>query len=171
MTTILFLVLRALHVLVAGVWIGSTVFVSKMLAPAIDRSGPAGGQVMMRLNRVLTPFMAVFATTTVASGAYLLWHFTGGFDVAVLTTHAGIAFGTGGAAGILAGVIGGAVVGRSAVRVGTIMGEAATLPEGAAKGALLKRAASIRHRMERGSSVVLALQTIALVLMAVGHYV
>jgi hypothetical protein len=61
--------------------------------------------------------MAAVAAATVATGVYLLWRFTGGFDAGVITSHAGLAFGTGGAAGILAGVVGGAVVGRNAVKV------------------------------------------------------
>ena len=39
MLTIVFLVLRALHVFVAAVWIGSTLFVSRMLEPVIDDAG------------------------------------------------------------------------------------------------------------------------------------
>jgi hypothetical protein len=169
MSTILFLILRAMHVLVAGVWIGSTVFVVKMLTPAIEDAGLAGGQVMMRMN--VTKFMAAFAGTTVATGAYLLWHFTGGFDPGVVLTHAGLAFGTGGTAGLLAGVIGGAVVGRSAVKVSAIMRQIGSVPDGESRGALLQQAATLRHRIHRGSQVVLALQTTALVLMSVGHYV
>jgi hypothetical protein len=171
MMTIIFLVLRVLHVLVAGVWIGSTVFVSKMLTPVIEEAGPSGGQVMMRLNRGLTIYMASVAATTVATGLYLMWHFTGGFDLSVITTHAGLAFSTGGTAGVLAGIVGGAVVGRSAAKVGTIMRQTVALPDGPAKGALVQQAASLRQRISWGSSVVLALQVIALVLMSVGHYV
>jgi uncharacterized membrane protein len=171
MMTIVFLVLRALHVLLAAIWIGSTVFVSKMLTPAIESSGPAGGQVMMRMNRGLTAFMAGVAATTVATGIYLLWHFTGGFDPGVVATHAGMAFGAGGAAGILAGIIGGAVVGRSAVKVTAVMRQATELPDGPAKGRLFEQAVLLRRRIHRGSSVVLALQTTALILMSVGHYV
>jgi uncharacterized membrane protein len=171
MTTIIFLVLRATHVLAAGVWIGSTVFVSKMLTPVIEKAGPSGGQVMMRMNRGLTAYMASFATATVATGVYLMWHFTGGFDSAVITTHAGLAFSTGGTAGLLAGIIGGAVVGRSAMKIGTIMQQTIALPDGPAKGALVQQAAALRQRIHWGSSAVLALQTIALVLMSVGHYV
>jgi hypothetical protein len=126
---------------------------------------------MMRLNRGLTAYMAGVAATTVVTGLYLLYHFTGGFDLNVVATHAGLAFGTGGTAGILAGIIGGAVVGRSAVKTMTIMRQAVTLPDGPAKGVLLQQAAVLRQRMHVGSSVVLALQTIALVLMSVGHYV
>jgi hypothetical protein len=86
-------------------------------------------------------------------------------------THAGLAFGTGGTAGLLAGIIGGAVVGRSAVRVSAIMRQAVGVPDGPFKGALLQQAAVLRRRIHTGSQVVLALQTTALVLMSVGHYV
>lgn len=171
MMTIVFLVLRALHVLVAAVWIGSTVFVSRMLTPVIEEAGPAGGQVMMRMNRGLTAYMAAVAAATVTTGVYLLWRFTGGFDPGVITTHAGLAFGTGGTAGILAGIVGGAVVGRSAVKVTAVMRQAVGMPDGPAKSVLVQQAASLRQRMHRGTSVVLALQAIALVLMSVGHYV
>jgi hypothetical protein len=36
MSALVFLAFRALHVLVAGLWFGSSVFVSKPLMPAID---------------------------------------------------------------------------------------------------------------------------------------
>jgi hypothetical protein len=115
--------------------------------------------------------MAGVAAATIATGLYLLWHFTGGFDHGVLATHAGLAFGAGGTSGLLAGIIGGAVVGRSALKAGAIVQQAAALPEGPARGVLVQRASIMQRRVRRGSSVVLALQTIALVLMSVGHYV
>jgi len=115
--------------------------------------------------------MAGVAVATIGTGLYLLWHFTGGFDQGVLTTHAGLAFGAGGTSGLLAGIIGGAVVGRSAMKAGAIMQQAAALPEGPTRGALVQQASVMQGRVWRGSSVVLVLQTIALVLMSVGHYV
>ena len=39
MNAIMFLSIRAAHVLVAGLWIGSTVFGAAWLMPAIDASG------------------------------------------------------------------------------------------------------------------------------------
>ena len=100
MQTLLFLALRATHVLCAAVWIGSTVYISLLLTPAVEDAGPVGGQIMMRLDRRgLHTYMAVMAMTTIASGAYLLWRFTGGFDPGVVATHAGMAFATGGLRG------------------------------------------------------------------------
>ena len=118
MNTLMFLALRAAHVLCAAVWIGSTVYISLLLTPAVEDAGPAGGQIMMRLDRRgLHTYMAAVAATTIVSGAYLLWRFTGGFDPGAIFTHAGMAFGAGGVAGILAGIVGGAVVGRSGSQV------------------------------------------------------
>jgi uncharacterized membrane protein len=171
MNVFVFLGLRALHVLVAATWIGSTIFISTLLTPAVDASGPSGGQVMMNINRRgIGVYMSLLGVMTVLSGIYLLWHFAGGFG-SVGDTRAGIAFGIGGVAGILAGIIGGAIVGRSARQVDTLMHEAAALPEGPAKSAVLQRGAPLWQRIKTGERLVIACQLVALVLMAVGHYV
>jgi hypothetical protein len=172
MNVLMFLALRAAHVLFAGVWIGSTVYVSLLLGPVVEEAGPAGGQIMMRLDRRgLHTYMGAVAMTTMATGAYLLWRFTGGFDPSVIVTHAGIAFGAGGVSGLLAGIIGAAVVGKSASQMVSIMTEATGVPDGPAKGALMQRAVALRGRIKGGTRLVMALQTVALVLMSVGHYV
>jgi hypothetical protein len=172
MNTVMFLVLRATHILFAGVWIGSTVYSSLLLTPVIEESGSAGGQVMMRLGRRgLDVYMRALGMTTIVTGLYLLWRFTGGFDPAVAATHAGVAFGVGGLAGLAAGVVGAAVIGRSAGQVMKILTDATSMADGPAKGALLQRAAGLRHRIKAATRVVMVLQATALVLMAVGHYV
>jgi len=171
MNAFLFLALRAAHVLLAATWIGSTIFAALLLVPAAEAAGPAGGQVMARINRRgLTPYMAALATMTLLTGLYLFWHFTG-FDAEVSASHAGIAFGVGGISGILAGVVGGSVVGRSVVRLEKLMGQAAGMTDGPAKSTLLQTASGLHRRMKVGSRVVIVLQLIALILMAVGHYV
>jgi uncharacterized membrane protein len=172
MQTLLFLALRATHVLCAAVWIGSTAYISLLLTPAVEDAGPVGGQIMMRLDRRgLHTYMAVVAMTTIASGAYLLWRFTGGFDPGVVATHAGMAFATGGLSGVIAGIIGATVIGRGGAQVVAIMTEAVPMPDGPAKGALMQRAAGLRMRIKAATRVVIALQSTALILMAVGHYV
>jgi hypothetical protein len=114
--------------------------------------------------------MGALGAMTIVTGLYLLWHFAGGFG-SITASHAGLAFGIGGTSGILAGVIGGGVVGRSGVKIATLMREAASLPDGPVKAELMGRSAPLHHRMKIGSRAVIALQMVALVLMAVGHYV
>jgi len=105
------------------------------------------------------------------TGLYLLWRFTGGFDPSVAATHAGIVFGTGGVAGILAGVIGGAVVGRSAKELSALGALLSRPIEDPARGSCVQHAAMLRRRMKIGTQAVIALQCVALMSMAVGHYV
>lgn len=172
MTAVTFLTIRAAHILVAALWIGSTVFMATLLMPAVDAAGAAGGQLMARLQRRGFPiYMEVIGVTTVLSGVYLLWHFTGGFDPSVSTSHAGIVFGVGGAAGILAGVIGGGVVGRSAKKLAKLSSSAMTIADDDVHRSLLAEIASLKRRMKIGTRVVVGLQTTALVFMSVGHYV
>lgn len=171
MSLVLFLGLRALHVLLAATWIGSTIFISTLLSPAVDASGASGGQVMMNINRRgITAYMGALGVMTIITGLYLLWHFAGSF-ASITASHAGIAFGIGGTSGILAGIIGGGVVGRSGVKMTTVMREAAGLADGPAKAELIRSTMPLRHRIKIGSRVVIGLQLVALVLMAVGHYV
>ena len=171
MGTVLFLTMRAAHVLLAASWIGATVFTSFMLMPVIESSGPAGGQLMQSLERKgLTAFFAALGGTTVLTGIYLFWRFTGGFDPEVSKTHAGLAFGIGGLFGLVAVIIGGSVMGRSSRRLLALMDQ---LPKAsdAQKGALLQEAAVLRGRMKSFGTIVLACQILALLLMAVGHYI
>ena len=170
MNALLFLALRAAHVFLAAVWIGSTVFVSALMMPAVEAAGPSGNQLLVRMNRRgMHAYMAVLGATTVLTGLYLLWHFTGGFDASVTTSHAGLAFAVGGASGVLAGIVGGAVVGRSAARIGSMMKDAP--PDSPPSASTLQQIMNLRHTMKIGTRAVIALQSIALVLMAVGHYV
>ena len=171
MSTVLFLTMRALHVLLAAVWIGATVFMSFLLMPAVEAAGPAGGQVMIGLNRRgISAFFGATGGITVLTGIYLFWRFTGGFDPEVSRSHAGMAFSIGGLAGLVAVIIGGSVVGRSANKAVGLMEQAAKMPD-TQRGPLMQEAGVLRQRMKTFGSLVIVLQVIALVLMAIGHYI
>jgi uncharacterized membrane protein len=172
LNTVIFFALRVVHVLAAATWIGSTAFIALMLAPAVERAGASGGQVMARIDaRGFQTYMALLATTTVLTGLYLIWRFTGGFDGDIAATHAGVAFALGGAAGVLALIVGGAVVARSARQATELMTRAASMPDNPEKSSLMVHATAARRRMKAGTKVVIALQAAALVLMTIGHYV
>ena len=170
-TATTFLAIRAAHVLVAALWIGATVFGSALLMPAIEASGQTGGLLMQRLNRRgFHVYMAAVSVTTLVTGLYLLWHFSG-FDFSVSNGHAGLVFGTGGLAGIFAGIVGGAVVARSGRQLEHVLRDTMTIADDQNHRALLARVATLKSRMKVGTRVVVGLQTVALVCMAVGHYV
>jgi len=172
LATLMFLVLRAVHVLLAAVWVGSTAFMVFFVMPALKDTGPAAGPMMGAIARKgLNAFMAVLGGLTVLSGFYLYWRLTGGFDPALSATHGAMVFGTGGIAGLISLVIGGAVVGRSMKRMGELGGQASALPEGPERVRLMGESNAARDRGLAGARLVLALQLIAVICMAIGHYV
>ena len=82
--TIFFLGVRVLHVVLAGLWLGVAFFVVMFLMPVVSQPGPAGGQILTGVvRRGIVPFMASIGGTTILTGIYLFWRFTGGFDPVV----------------------------------------------------------------------------------------
>jgi hypothetical protein len=170
-STAIFLLLRAAHVLLAAIWVGATVFTTLLLMPALQDSGPAAGPVMSALmRRKMAAFMAALGGTTVLTGFYLYYRFTGGFDPALSGSTGAMVFGTGGIAGLAALIIGGAIIGRGTKTMVDLGPRLAAAPE-PERAALAAEMAAVRRRVVTFSKVVIVLQVIAVVLMAVGHYV
>jgi len=170
-STALFLLLRAAHVLLAVLWVGATAFTTFLLMPALQDAGPAAGPVMAALmRRKLSAFMASLGGTTVLTGLYLYYHFTNGFDPTVSGSMAARVFGMGGLAGIIALILGGAIITRNTKKMDALGSRLATVPE-PQRAAIAAEIAGARQRVVTYSRIVIALQMIAVVLMAIGHYV
>lgn len=171
MTASLLLAVRALHILLAALWVGAIFLMTAFVIPAVRDLGAAGGSFMVSLGRRgIHVFMASTAGLTVLSGLWLYWMFTNGFDHGAMQTHGGMVFGIGGLCGLLAAIIGGGVVGRSFKRVVAMSEQTATLPE-SERAAHIQRIADLRGRISNAAKIVLALAIVALLLMAIGHYV
>ena len=171
LTTLLFLAIRALHVLLAATWLGSVGLMVLFVLPAMKETGPAAGPMMRNIGgRGLNAYMGVLGGVTVVTGFYLYWRLTGHFDPALSATRAAMVFGTGGIAGLISTIIGGAVVGRNMAKMGALGGKAATLPEGPERAALMTELTAARDRGIAGARTVFVLQLIAATCMAVGHY-
>jgi len=169
--TLLFLLLRVTHVLLAALWVGATAFTTFYLMPALEESGPAAAPVMSSLmRRKIHVFMASIGGVTVLTGFYLYYRFTGGFDPTLSGSTGAMVFGTGGICGLFALILGGAVVSKNAKKMGELGARLATAPE-AQRGALASELAAIRKKTATFSRIVIVLQMIAVALMAIGHYV
>jgi hypothetical protein len=169
---LVFLAARLVHVLLAALWIGGVALMVLFVMPATKEAGVAAGPLLGAMaRRGLNAFFGAVGGITVLTGIYLYWRFTGGFAPELSATRSAMVFGTGGIAGILAVIIGGAVVGRNANRMGQLGGQAMALPEGAERAALMAQSAAARDRSMSAARIVLVLQAIALGCMAIGHYV
>ncbi len=163
-----YLTIRVLHVLAGAVWLGVAVFGAFFLMPSVRDAGPDGAKVMIALERrgffALVPILAV---SSIVSGLWLYWRYTGGFSSAISHSHAGMAFGTGGALAIVAAIIGGAVISRAAATSTALAREAATMPEGPNRTAALADAAVLRQRAQAAARVVAILLLLTAALMSV----
>jgi uncharacterized membrane protein len=171
-STLVFLAVRSLHVLLAATWLGTTAFIYLFLSPALDEVGAASAPVMAAFGRRgIHVLIASVGGITVLSGIWLYWHFTGGFDPAASGTVGARVFGAGGAAGILALILGGAIVGRRSKKMTDLAVKVASTTDPAQKAALMTEIAATKRNMSFWGKTILVLQVIALVCMAVGHYV
>jgi hypothetical protein len=170
-STVLFLLLRAAHVLLAVLWVGATAFTTFLLMPALQDLGPAAGPVMAALmRRKLSAFMASLGGLTVVTGLYLYYRFTGGFDPSLSGSMGARVFGMGGLAGIVALILGGAIIARNTKKMDALGARLASVPE-EERAAIAAEIAAARQRVVTYSRIVIALQMIAVVCMAIGHYV
>jgi hypothetical protein len=170
--TILFLGLRVLHVVLAGIWLGAAFFVSMFLMPVVSEPGPAGGQILTGVvRRGIVPFMASIGGTTVLTGFYLFWRFTGGFDPVVSASRGGMAFSIGALTGFIALILGGSMIGRSAKKISALTAKSTGLSDGAERAALMSEMAALKTRMTTFSRIVVVLLLISMATMALGHYI
>jgi len=162
MTASLFPWVRTLHILMAASWLGAGALLTLYLLPTLRRLGPAGQPTLRSLEGLgLSRFMAANGGLTMLSGLWLYWVLTAGFNAAAVSSPMGMVFGIGGVAGILAGIIGGAVIGRSIKRLDA-------LGEGSSNG---PEAAALHQRIANASRLALALLLVAVVAMSLGHTV
>jgi len=162
MTASLFAEIRALHILVAAAWFGAAAFLTLYLMPAVRQLGPQGGPVMVALMQRRFPvFMAASAGLTILSGLWLYWTLTAGLQPGVVGSRMGLVFGFGGLCGLLAAVIGGAIVGRSSKQLAALA--AGGQPPQA------DTVARLQARIRFGSVLALGLLLLALLAMAFGH--
>jgi hypothetical protein len=158
-----FSVLRALHILVAALWVGAGALLALVVMPAIRESGAAGGTVMAAaVRRGLVPFMASTGGLTIVSG--LLLYFLWSSGTMSLHSRGGLVLMLGALAGIIAAILGGAVLGRATKQLAAL----ANAPADASREAQI---AALHGRMASVSKLVLALLVIALLLMVFSHFV
>lgn len=165
----LHLVLRVLHILVAALWLGAAGLLAMIVMPAIGDAGAAGGPFLASLHkRKLHVFMAASAVLTVLSGIWLYWKLTEGFDQTIVWSRSGLVFGIGGACGLLAMLIGGAIIGPGFMHLAALAGQAGSVSE-VERATHARRMATAHQRTALASKGALLLIVIALVLMASGH--
>jgi len=165
------IVLRLVHILGGTFWLGSGLFTTFFLMPALGRVGPAGaGPVMGALQqRRLFTVLPVVAVLTILSGARLFQIVSAGFAPAYMSSRTGQTFLWSGIAAIVAFLLSLVVARPAALRAGQLGAAMASLPveQRAVRGAELER---LKRRAGLASIVTMVLLIGAAAGMAVARY-
>src|SRR3977135_1481598 len=165
------LVLRLVHILSAIAWVGSGIFTSVFLIPALASSPAVMGQVLAGLQR-RRYFVAIpiVASLTILSGLRLLWIASGGFDPGYFATGPGRTFAISGVAARVSFVLlmGG---GRpAAVRAAVISAKLTAAPEAERKD-LAAQLDRVRRRGAMATMLAVGFGVLAASGMAIARYV
>jgi hypothetical protein len=167
----LVVLLRLTHIVLGAVWVGAMTFMAFFLTPAIRDVGPDGGKVMTALQRrkvmVVMPLLAV---GTLASGIWLYWRLSGGFQSPSMGSPAGIAFGLGGLASLIAFGLGMAVARPAMARLVALSQTPASAESEREREARMNEIQRLRARGAAISRVVAWLLIAAVAGMAVARY-
>lgn len=170
MTTLI--VLRLLHVVTGVLWVGTMMFMTFYLLPALKGAGPAAaGPVMAGLaKRGMMTVLPLIALVTVLSGLGLIWLASNGDLASYARTPSGRLFTSAGGLAILAFAIGITVSRPAGIASGRLAARLATVTDPAERDALGAELAKLQRRNSLASKVVAVLVLLATMGMAIARY-
>ena len=164
---ILVVVLRIIHIVGGVFWVGSSLFTSIYLGPAVSATAEAGQRVLAQLitKARLSTAISASAGLTVLAGGWLYWLDSAGFTSGWTHSGPGLGFGIG-ALFALVGLVFGVMVGRNMSTLGRIAAEVTGKPTPEQLG---KIGAARKQLAYAGPTTSITL-LIALICMATARY-
>lgn len=163
------LTLRLLHIVSGVIWAGAGIFIAAFLVPASRAAGEAGGRVMGALQKTSFPLVvSVTAGLTMLSGILLFIRDYQVFGESWVQTPQGVILAVGGIAGILAGVVGAGIAGRTSARMAKLGEE---MQAGKPSDAQIAEMGKLQVRMTQSSRIGAILLVITIIAMSIWRYV
>lgn len=164
------IVLRLIHIGGGIYWAGTIFFFTTYLEPALRALGPDGGKVMIKLfERRFLNVVPAIAFLTLASGAWLMWITSGGFDPVWTRSALGMALQAGGTLAIIAFLVGVFVMRPAAAATWELAKKMPTADD-ATRGALTAEMGRLRARSVLAARIIFALLAATVTLMAAARY-
>ena len=165
------IVLRVVHIICGVFWAGAVMIMAWFVLPTAQALGPAGGAFMQRLmfGQRLRVFVGAAMGLTILSGLTMYTWVAMETDGAWARSRMGVALGVGAVAAIIAGGIGGAVIGRVGEKMAGLSAKiqaSGNPPTDAEKAEL----ASYQRRMRSAFRIIAVLLVIAIITMAGARY-
>jgi uncharacterized membrane protein len=165
------IVLRLVHILSAILWVGSGLFTTFFLVPALMASPAVMGQVVAGLTRRrLFLVLQIAAALTILSGLRLLAIDSAGFSGSYFATGTGRTFAISGLLAFIAAVLSFGVSRPAMVRAGAIAASIAASSDAAEKARLTSEADRLRRRSTIASTASVSLGILAAAGMSIARY-
>lgn len=166
----LLLTLRTVHVLGGAFWFGAALFNILFVVPTVRALGPGGGPFVAHMVQVrkLPLWINGAAWASILSGIWLYGWRSAWFTAPWMHQGAGLIYGAGGIAALVAAALGLTVLGPTAKRLGAL--GASLQAGGAPPPEVQAEAARLQRRMQRAGLAAVALIVLAALCMAVARY-
>jgi uncharacterized membrane protein len=166
------LILRLVHILSGIMWVGSGIYTSFFLVPALSGSPAVMGQVMAGLQRRrVFLVLEIVAGLTILSGLRLLWIDSAGFAESYMATGPGRTFSIGAGAAIIAAVLSFGVGRPAMVRAGAIAASLAASTDPSDRERLAPQLDRLRRLATIASTLAVGFGLLAASAMAIARYV
>jgi len=164
------MIVRALHILLAALWLGTAVLLTVFLIPALRHVGMPGAPLIGRMaQRRLGHYITVLATLTVLTGLWLFWRVTNGMQADVMLSPPIMVLGIGVLSGLLAAGLGIGILGPSMKAMGMAMGAVSRLSDGEEREGHMQRIEALHRHFALFSRLMVTLMVIALLCMTLSH--
>ena len=165
------IVLRVIHIIAGVFWAGAVMIMAWFVLPTAQALGPPGGAFMQRLmfGQRLRVFVGVAMGLTILSGLAMYTWIAMETDGAWARSRMGVTLGVGAVAAIIAGGIGGAVIGRVGEKMAAL-GAKIQVSGNPPTDAEKEELASYQRRMRRAFRIIAVLLVIAIITMAGARY-
>jgi hypothetical protein len=165
------ILLRLIHIICGVFWAGAAMVVAWFILPASRVMGQPGGAFMQQLmfRQRLRVYVAVAMGLTVLSGIAMYVHLSMATNGAWAASSMGKILGVGAVAGIIAGGMGGFVVGglgKKLMELGTAVQASGGPPTDAQRSEM----ESLQRRIQGGFRIIAVLLVIAVAAMASARY-
>jgi uncharacterized membrane protein len=165
------LTLRLVHILSGIFWVGSMMYSTFFLAPALGSSPAIAGQVMAGLQkRRLFTILPIVALLTILSGTRLLWIASAGFSDSYFDTPTGRTFVWSAMAATIAFLLSLLVSRPGFVRMGRLSASLATATDESARQGITAEMQRLSRRVSIANGFVVVLLLFAAAGMATARY-
>jgi uncharacterized membrane protein len=165
------LTLRLVHILSGIFWVGSMMYSTFFLMPALGSSPAIAGQVMAGLQkRRLFTILPIVALLTILSGTRLMWIASAGFSDSYFDTPIGRTFVTSAMAATLAFLLSLLVSRPGFVRIGRLSASLATAVDEGTRQRITAEMQKLSRRVAIANGFVVVLLLFAAAGMATARY-